>query len=315
MADQADDEATRRAGATSAGGAPEGEAQAVVRTELPRWSRSRKKKGKDEPQAEVVEDDAFQRTVKQSADAAVNRAPMVIGGIAVAVLAIAAVVWWVGASKEVAAKRTRTIQIAAAGETRARIGVDQLLGRGELPPVVAAYRTEAERDKAVDDAIAALEGSSDRTDQQYARLLKGAKAMRNADSEAALAEYEAYLKVASSSDPLRFLAVEGKTLAQEASGDLEGALATAEQLAGNTGDYYRDMALWHRGRILESMERADEALEVYRLYVEEYPLNKFSLAQEQIRLRLRDLDPELGERSAAGTETLNQAIEVPDAPP
>jgi hypothetical protein len=43
--------------------------------------------------------------------------------------------------------------------------------------------------------------------------------------------------------------------------------------------------------LLEKLERTDDALEIYRQYAQEYPLDKSSFAWQQVRRRLSELDP------------------------
>ena len=52
------------------------------------------------------------------------------------------------------------------------------------------------------------------------------------------------------------------------------------------------MALWHQGRVLEALDRRDDAVAIYRTYVTEFPAEVSSLAREQVRERLEQLDPD-----------------------
>jgi tetratricopeptide (TPR) repeat protein len=92
---------------------------------------------------------------------------------------------------------------------------------------------------------------------------------------------------------LVFLAHEGLALALEAQGKLDDALAAVEAVVGETGDFYRDQALWHKARVLEAQGKADEALAVYETYVTEYPAESGPLAMAKVHARVRELKPEL----------------------
>jgi tetratricopeptide (TPR) repeat protein len=120
--------------------------------------------------------------------------------------------------------------------------------------------------------------------------------MASADFPTALGHYESFLAEVGDDHPLRFLALEGKGLAQEGSGDLEAALATFQEIAPTTSDYYRPMALYHQGRVLEALERTDEAVAIYTQYFEEFPAAREEMATPMVRDRLAALDPEFAAR-------------------
>ena len=90
----------------------------------------------------------------------------------------------------------------------------------------------------------------------------------------------------------RRMARDGLVITLEAQERYDDALAEVEPMLGGEGDYFRDQALWHKGRLLEAAGRTDEATEIYRQYGTEYPLDKASLARMQVRARLEELDPD-----------------------
>ncbi len=115
--------------------------------------------------------------------------------------------------------------------------------------------------------------------------------MRDGKAAEAQAEYRRFLDGAPAGHPLRWAAREGLAFAIEAQGDLDGALAEFKAMAGEKGVFYRDMALWHQGRVLERQDKSADALAVYRAYIAEFPLSAPSLAQSEVRRRLEELDP------------------------
>src|SRR5690606_37780119 len=93
--------------------------------------------------------------------------------------------------------------------------------------------------------------------------------------------------------PLVFLAREGRGLALEAEGDIEGALANFEAMTAEGGAerFYADVAIWHQGRLLERLERSSDAVAVYKKYLELYPEGqRASIALSDVKARLRELD-------------------------
>jgi tetratricopeptide (TPR) repeat protein len=100
-----------------------------------------------------------------------------------------------------------------------------------------------------------------------------------------------FIERAPSDHTLLFVAREGLALSLEALGDTDGALAALEPLVSTPGAFYRDQALWQRGRILEAVGRSEEALATYREYADQYPFSAASIAREEVRGRLAELDP------------------------
>ena len=127
---------------------------------------------------------------------------------------------------------------------------------------------------------------------ELAVLLRAAASLRAGDHGAAKESYARFIEAAGKDHPLRFIGVEGKGVALENLGELDAALATYEELAGRKGSFYRDVALWHQGRVLEALDRRDDAVAIYRTYVTEFPAEVSSLAREQVRERLEQLDPD-----------------------
>jgi tetratricopeptide (TPR) repeat protein len=261
------------------------------RMDLPRWDRARKKR--KAPASK--EQDAFVGSVRRAGRIARMRAPLVIGGAVVLAGVIAGVVWYQRARTEAAARATRLLANAVAYESRARIGdAEGSLAERERPLPNPVVPDEATRNAKTKRYLRSLEERApDSAAALSAGLVRGARANRAGDHETAAREYRAFLEEADADHPLRFLAREGLALALEAQGDVDGALAALDDLADGKAAFYRDQALWQRGRILEAAGRVDEAKTVYRQYAEEYPLEDSSIAREQVRERLLELEPSL----------------------
>jgi predicted negative regulator of RcsB-dependent stress response len=268
------------------------------RAELPTWNRSRRKR-KVNVKAEK-EDDAFQRGVRKASRQVIDTPKLVIGGIVIALAVIGGTVVLSNRHVEGDAAAARTLQVATAAIVRGQVVPPEEQER--LGDSIKLYRlpiftTEEERDAAIVAAVAEAKQSGRDEVEQDAALVAAAQAMQAGDFDAALAEYELFLADAGDDHPLRFVALEGKGNALEAKGELDAALESFQAIAPHLTDYYRPMALYHQGRVLEALERADEALAIYKQYLEEFP--KEELATPMVRERLEALDPEFAALLAA----------------
>ncbi len=281
-----DDEEPKTEGTTPASAPAE-------RMDLPKWSRARVKRAQPEAAAAAAPD-AFQQGVREAGRTAVRRGPLVLGVIALIAGGVAGGIWWKGAREEKVAEGTRVLAQPLAWRARARIGdVDAYLKKSKRPPPYPFARDQAELDRNIDSAMAAVAASDSEQANTLALLVRGSTAMEKGDFAGAQTAYEQFIAKVGTGHDLSFAAMEGIALAKEAQGDREGAIAELDKLAGEVGAFYRDQALWHKARILEAMERKDEALEVFKQYATEYPLDKTSLARNEVRARLTELDPSL----------------------
>lgn len=112
--------------------------------------------------------------------------------------------------------------------------------------------------------------------------------------DAALSLYEAFLAKAGSGHSLRSLALEGKAVALEAKGDLDGALAAFEALiqAGAEGK-----GLYGKARILERQQKWDDARAAWEKLKEEHGLTPEGREANQRLARLDLLKPHGNEAS------------------
>jgi tetratricopeptide (TPR) repeat protein len=272
-------------------GAPNTGSSTPERMDLPKWNRARVKRVQP---ADEEAPDAFQQGVREAGKTAVRRGPLVIGLLAVVAAGIGGGIWWTRSREENAAQATRLLAQPLAWRARARIvDVDAVMKDRKRPPPVPIARDQAELDRNFDTAMGALTKADHDKAAILAALVRGSSEMQRSEFAAAQGSFNDFLAKAGKDHELAPLAIEGVALAMEAQGDVDGALAKIEELTGAVGDFYRDQALWHKARLLESQGKADAALEVYRLYATEYPLDKPSLARAQVRARLTELDPSL----------------------
>ncbi len=278
-----------------------------TRMELPTWNRTRTKR----VDASTGGDDAFQGAVRQAGRKAAGRGRMVLLGILGAAAIATGVVVYQAQRSTKTAEVTLALASGVAGEARGRIGDAQAIFGGPVEhPPFPVYADEASRDAAVTKAMADLEAAAPGTSPALAaKLVDGAAQLREGDFAAAEASYRAFLQGTGERHPLRFMAREGLAFAREGAGDVDGAVAELRALAGEKGALYREMALYHQGRLLAGAGRKDEALAALKIYAEEYPLQEPSLARDQVRGLLETLDPSL----LAGTERA-PSLELIDGP-
>lgn len=259
------------------------------RRDLPKWNRARVKR--KAPAGE--EQDAFQVSVRKAGRGILQR-PWAIIGIIVAVSAIGAGAYaWRQGSEADRAKSTLTLSVAVAYEARGEVFPDlaaQTADRVRPLPVPVA-EDEATLHKRVDDALADLEAQApDSPANIAADLVRAARLAKASDFEGAEKAYRGFLQ-RQPGHSLVFLARDGLVVSLEAQQRYDDALAEVEPLLGEAGDFFRDQALWHKARLLEGSGQPDAAIETYKQYMAEYPLDKPSLARDQVRAHLEALDP------------------------
>jgi tetratricopeptide (TPR) repeat protein len=259
------------------------------RRDLPKWNRARVKR-----KAPVGEEqDAFQVSVRKAGRGILQR-PWAVIGIIVAISGIGAGVYaWRQASEGTRAESTRTLAVAVAYEARGQVFPDLATQTAERvrPLPIPVAEDEATLHAKVDAALADLEEQApDSPANVAADLVRAARLAKASDFAGAEKAYRGFLQ-REPGHSLVFLARDGLVVSLEAQQRWEEALAEVEPLIGEVGDFFRDQALWHKGRLLEGSGQADAALELYKQYMTEYPLDKPSLARDQVRARLEALDP------------------------
>ena len=259
------------------------------RMDLPKWNRARVKR----KAPKGTEQDAFQGAVRQAGKKAVRSAPLV-GGVVVAIAGlIAGGIWWTGHRAESRAEATRVLSEAVAYRSRGQVADVELAMKDRKRPIARPIANDEDALAGrVAETLDKLQGQAPGSAAaSMAHLVTGSKKIEAREFGEAEAAFGKFLEHHGARHELAYLAREGILAAREGQGDVEGALAQAEEMLGREGDFYRDQALWHKGRLLEKLGRTDEALEVYRQYGQEYPLEKSSMAWQQVRRRLAELDP------------------------
>lgn len=265
---------------------PESEAS-PERSELPTWNRVKRKR-----EVAGEEQDAFQQSIRSAGRSARSRSLVAVAIALLAVGALAGGLWWNSARAESRAVPTRGLAEAAAVAARAQVVTqEQVDAQSEWvnPPPAPQVLERGEVSAKVSDALKGL--PPDSSAAQVGELLAASTQLRAGDHAAAEKSYRAVLDNPALLQ-LHFAAREGLAFALEGQGKLEEALEALEPIATKENGFYRDSALWHKGRILEAMDRKDEAIAAYKNYVTAFPLSEPSLAREKVRERLQELDPE-----------------------
>jgi len=140
-----------------------------------------------------------------------------------------------------------------------------------LPGVTGpSYATDAERQKAViaeaDRAIAEYPSTAA---GRLALLMKGDAQLRLGEADGAIATYQKYLAESPADASLRFGALEGIALAQEAKGKVEEAAAAWERV-GRDAPLFADRAELERARLLAGAGRKDEARKLLEGFAERH---------------------------------------------
>ena len=299
-------------GSQSEGGTP----PSGDRQELPNWSRSRTKR-KANVKAEA-EQDAFTRGVMDAGRAAKNQARLWVGLIVLGVSAIGIGVLWKNSRAEARVEATRALSEAAGWGSRAQLATEERMAEDASPPD-PLYLEASERDEAYEAALARAAAVDEDEVASLAKLMDAARKLKAGEPGDARTAYEAWVASHAADHPMMFLAREGRGLALEAEGDLEGALANFEAMTAEGGSdrFYADVALWHQGRLLERLNRTADAVAVYKRYLELYPEGqRASIALADVKERLRELDAPKPEApsSEAAPEAPDAVPVAPDAP-
>lgn len=277
-------ETTKASGGSSTGDDP------PERRDLPKWNRARVKR--KAPAGE--EQDAFQASVRKAGRGFLQR-PWAVIGLIVAVAGLGAGIYaWIQRGESGRAEATAMLATAVAYEARGQIyeGYDEVVAERVRPLAMPLVKDEAQLRQTVDEALSNLEEQApDSPANLVADLVRAARLARASDFAGAEKAYRGFLE-RQSDHTLVFLARDGLIISLEAQGRWDDALAEVEPLLGAEGDYFRDQALWHKGRLLEGAERTEEAIEVYKQYMAEYPLDRPSQARDQVRARLEELAPD-----------------------
>ncbi len=213
---------------------------------------------------EMKEPDRFQQVATQAASwIAARRRQVIAAGVSViGALAIAAILSAVQASRVARAG-------AAASDLLAAVGGE--ISAVPLPGVPGPfYPSDDARQRAVVAAADQLVAKYPRTSAAALALLaKGDAHLRLHEWDAAKAAYEKFLASADRKDSLRFGALEGIGIAEEAKGELATAGQGYERLS-REAPAFADRADLDRARVLAAAGRPDEARKILAAFGEKH---------------------------------------------
>jgi tetratricopeptide (TPR) repeat protein len=213
---------------------------------------------------EMKEPDKFQVTATRAAGWLSSRRRYVIpAGVVALVLALVVAV--------TAAVQTRREERAGAAAADLLETMGGEISSVPLPGLPGPfYASEDERQRAIiaaaDRVLAEHRGTGA---ARLAALAKGDALLRLGEWDEARAAYDGFLADAPRTDSLRFGAIEGIAMAEEAKGNLQEAVANYERL-GREAPAFADRADLERARILASAGKVDEARELLASFPERH---------------------------------------------
>jgi tetratricopeptide (TPR) repeat protein len=202
---------------------------------------------------DMKEPDKFQQAATQAAGWVAQRRKHVVaaGAAVVSVVVLLAVLQAVNAGREERAG-------AAAADLLATMGGE--ISSVPLPGLPGPFfpSDEARQRAIVDAAQKVISGHGGTAPARLAELALGDAQLRLKAWDDAKAAYQRFLADAAKDDSLRFGALEGVAIAEEAKGNLDAAAAAYERL-GREVPEFSDRADLERARVLARAGKADEA--------------------------------------------------------
>jgi tetratricopeptide (TPR) repeat protein len=202
---------------------------------------------------DMKEPDKFQQAATQAAGWVAQRRKHVVaaGAAVVLVVVLIAILQAVNAGREERAG-------AATGDLLATMGGE--ISAVPLPGLPGPFfpSDEARQKAIVDAAQKVIAGYGGTGAGQLAALALGDAQLRLKNFEDAKASYERFLAEAPKDDSLRFGAIEGLAVAEEAKGNLDAAAAAYERL-GREVPAFSDRADLERARVLARAGKASDA--------------------------------------------------------
>ncbi|HUM13206.1 MAG TPA: tetratricopeptide repeat protein [Myxococcaceae bacterium] len=225
--------------------------------------------------------DAFQRAGLEARSWVSHRKTLVVGAV-VAVIALGFAIALTKTLSDRKELKARAALGTALGVLSRPIQADLPPGASDDPP---PFKSEQERDQAAASALAGvLSGYPGTRAAVTATLPLAATLVRLGQLDTAIAHFEAYLRAAPETEPLRVSALDGLGHAREAKGELPQALEAYERMARAEGAGFEPgMGAFHRGRILVLMGKKQEAAQAFAELIAANPGTPAArLAQERL---------------------------------
>jgi tetratricopeptide (TPR) repeat protein len=196
--------------------------------------------------------------------------------------------WVAGHQKQIAASVAGAVAVLAAGvgiraflDSRSQKAaallyhaLDDLDGEISSVPLPGVFRpifkSAEEQQRAVVAAAAEVRRQYPSADAaRTAALVSGDSHLKLGEHDAALSDYQEFLRAVPADDALRFAALEGVARAQEGKGELEKAAQSFERL-GSEVAFYKDRAVLERARVLAKAGKAEEAKKLLAGFPEQF---------------------------------------------
>ena len=205
--------------------------------------------------------DAFQRAGLEARSWVSHRKNLVVGAV-VAVIVLGFAVALAKTLSDRKEGRARTELGTALGVLSRPIQADLPAGATDDPP---PFKSEQERDQAAAKALSGVLNDFPGTRAALtATLPLAATEVRLGQLDAAISHFEAYLRAAPATEPLRVSALDGLGHAQEARGQLPQALEAYERMAREEGSGFEaGMGAFHRARVLVLLGKKQEAAQAF----------------------------------------------------
>lgn len=235
---------------------------------------ARKKKSKEEE--ELLAPDAFLETGQEKMAWLEKNLKVVLGGIAVVLVAVIGLEFSSSSSARSASVVTSALT-EAIDDYREATGLQKVLTSTSPESLNEGFQ------KAYDGFAKVRADHAGSGAARLASVYQADLARRLGKTDEAIQLYDEYLSSAAKDDPLTFFALEGAGYAYEAADKHDEALARFETLQ-TSQSFYADYALKHKARILEKKGDAAGALTAYKAIVEMDPASPLkSFAEKRIR--------------------------------
>ena len=205
--------------------------------------------------------DAFQRAGLEARSWISTRKGLLVG----AVVAVIVPLFGIALARTLSDRR----EVKARTALGTAIGVLSRPVQADLPPGAtddpAPFKSAQERDQAAVTALAGVLASFPGSKAAVtASLPLAAAEVRLGQLDAAIGHFEAYLREAPSTEPLRVSALDGLGHAREAKGDLPQALDAYERMSREEGSGFEaGMGAFHRARVLALIGKKQEAAQAF----------------------------------------------------
>lgn len=224
---------------------------------------------------------------------------LVLGGVALVTLGVAGFLAYRGHEQAQAGAATGALADAVAVDRGRVLQEDKRPDEEKAADPTRIFPTsEARADAAVEAYQNALAVAEEPGPTTLARLGLAGAQLESGEHQAAIDTYAAVLTtpLAAADVDVRARSIEGTGLAKEAKGDLDGALASFEELAKIDANGFEELGLYHQARVHTLKKNPDKAKELLKKAREQLSApgeagQAFPFLEAVVDGALRSLDP------------------------